>query len=156
VARTAPAAVLVLTAWNGADRAEDALDERGFHLVQRQAPGPELTAGGVHQGEHRRQMPCGGDVGTKGAATLTALDQRLQRSEDRAVPPAKVRSRQPGVDRHERVVAPERAPRRPDDAAQGVAGIAFVGLGRRDARGGVDDRAVRDGVDQRLARGKWT
>ena len=58
-----------------------------------------------------------------------------------------------GIDRDEREVALERAPRRGDDAAQGIGRVAALGLGRFDCRGGFGDRRLGPGVEQRVTGG---
>jgi hypothetical protein len=64
-----------------------------------------------------------------------------------------VRRVRAGYDRDERGVAPERAPRRGDDARRASAAVAALGLGRFDCRGGFGDRRLGPGADQRVTGG---
>jgi hypothetical protein len=57
---------------------------------------------------------------------------------------------EPGIDRDERVVALGHAPRRGEDAAQGIGRVAELGFGRVDRRGGFGGRTLGPGVGQRV------
>jgi hypothetical protein len=96
--------------------AEDRGDERRLGIGVGHVPGVQFSAGGVRERHEHREMPGGRDVAAECAVGLPALDQRLQRREDGGVAIAELYV--PvllGVDRDERVVAPERAPAPPRD-----------------------------------------
>ena len=94
-----------------------------------------------------------GNVGAERARRLTALDERRERVQHRAMTLAqRLGGPCPGVDRDERVVATERAPRRGDDAPERLGGLPPIGLGRRDDRGGLRERPISDRLEQHLAR----
>jgi hypothetical protein len=59
-----------------------------------------------------------------------------------------------GVDLDQCVEAAESAPRRRDDASEGLGWVAPCGFGRFDRCGDVGDRALGDGFDQGLAGGE--
>ena len=102
-----------------ADRAEHAGDQRGLGVGLADATGAELPARGMDERHEHRQVPRRRDVGAEGACGLAALDERRERVQHRAVTVAQRFVRLgAGVDRDERVVAAERAPRGRDHPAR--------------------------------------
>jgi hypothetical protein len=95
----------------GAERAEYGRQQRRLDLLGRQAPGAQLGARGVNERHQHREVPTDWHIVPECLRSLAAVDQRLERAEDGAVSLVKLGLWKPGVDRHEGVVAPERAPR---------------------------------------------
>ena len=109
------------------DGTEDRGDHCGLGFVVLYASGASFVACCVDERDGHREMPAGWDVGAEHPFRLAALDERDERSEHGLVAAMELfGGLRAGGDGDERVVAPEGAPGRGDDAPQGRLGLAGV------------------------------
>jgi len=117
--------------------------------------GGDLSARRVDQVGDYADQPIGGHLGIELSAALTAADQRADGPHCRLEPGAQVGAVEPpGVDQQQPAVAADRLPGSQQDAFQGLGGVALLRTRGFDSSLDFLDRALGQGVEQRLAAGE--